>query len=154
MYKTLESINLPYSNKRLGFEKSRGCLLGTTKGRFGRRGEGLARLCVKYPAEWNYIKEWAFKNVPTEIEWNCIQINKNLVCPPHRDRHNVGKSYIISFGDYEGCNLVVDGVEYDTRKGLIFDGYNDEHYNTPLIRGTRYSLTFFNNGMKHFLEYE
>jgi hypothetical protein len=60
----------------------------------------------------------------------------------------------VSFGDYVGCDLVVDGVTYDTRKGLVFDGYLKEHYNTPLISGTKYSLVFFNNGLRHFSEFE
>ena len=154
MFEILDSIDMPYNHPRLGFPKYRGYLLGTSKGRFGRSKEGLSRLTKKYSDQWEQIKEWAFENVPVDVEWNCIQVNKNLVCPPHRDKHNVGNSYIVSFGDYVGCDLVVDGVTHDTRKGLVFDGYLKEHYNTPLISGTKYSLVFFNNGLRHFSEFE
>jgi len=154
MFDTLETIQIPYNQKRLGFPAFRGCVLGTSRGRFGRSKEGLSRLSKKYPKLWDEVKEWSYENVPNSVEWNCVQVNKNLVCPIHKDKNNVGNSFIVSFGDYVGCNLVVDGVEYDTRNGLVFDGYIQEHYNTPLISGTKYSLVFFNNGLRHYSEFE
>jgi len=154
LFDTLEKIPTPYNQNRLGFPKFRGFVLGTSRGRFGRSQEGLSRVSKKYPKLWDEVKEWAYENVPKSVEWNCVQVNKNLVCPIHTDKHNVGKSFIVSFGDYDGCNLVVDGIEYDTRNGLVFDGYKQEHYNTPLISGTKYSLVFFNNGLRHYSEFE
>ena len=154
MMEILESISMPYNQTRLGFPKFRGYILGTCKGRFGRSKEGLSRMTKKYPNQWESIKEWAYENVPHDVEWNCIQVNKNLVCPVHKDKNNVGNSFIVSFGDYEGCNLVVEGVEHDIRKGLVFDGYTQEHYNTPLISGTKYSLVFFTNTLQHFSVFE
>ena len=154
MMEILDTISMPYNQERLGFPKFRGYILGTSRGRFGRSKEGLSRMTKKYPNQWERIKEWAYENVPHDVEWNCIQVNKNLVCPLHKDKNNVGKSFIVSFGDYEGCNLVVEGVEHDIRTGLVFDGYIQEHYNTPLISGTKYSLVFFNNSMRHFSEFE
>ena len=154
MLEILETISMPYNQERLGFPKFRGYILGTSRGRFGRSKEGLSRMTKKYPKQWESIKEWAYENVPHDVEWNCIQVNKNLVCPVHKDKNNVGKSFIVSFGDYEGCNLVVEGVEYDIRAGLVFDGYTQEHYNTPLISGTKYSLVFFKNDLQHFSVFE
>ena len=154
MLEILETISMPYNQERLGFPKFRGYILGTSRGRFGRSKEGLSRMTKKYPNQWESIKEWAYENVPHDVEWNCIQVNKNLVCPVHKDKNNVGKSFIVSFGDYEGCNLVVEGVEHDIRTGLVFDGYTQEHYNTPLISGTKYSLVFFKNDLQHFSVFE
>ena len=65
-----------------------------------------------------------------------------MVCPKHKDTANVGDSYILSFGTYTGGELVVEGVPHDTRTGLIFNGYEKEHWNNP-IEGEKYSVIFF-----------
>ena len=78
------------------------------------------------------------------FEFTMIQLNKNLCCPPHKDSKNAGYSMLVSIGDYEGGNIVVDGVEYDARKNpLIFNGAELEHFNKPIISGVKYSLVFF-----------
>jgi hypothetical protein len=65
----------------------------------------------------------------------------------HKDSKNQGKSLLISFGDYEGCKLMIDGKEYDTNcKPIIFDGSSLEHWNTPLISGNKYSIVFYIGG--------
>jgi hypothetical protein len=70
-----------------------------------------------------------------------------LVCPRHLDPSNTGKSLLVSFGDYEGCNIVVEGYgEYDTNcSPIVFNGSKYYHYNTPLKSGNKYSLVFFTN---------
>jgi len=78
------------------------------------------------------------------FRYSSIFLNNNCISPPHKDGNNVGKSLIISIGDYEGCNLVIDGVGYDARyKPIIFNGSQIEHWNTPLISGNKYSLIFY-----------
>lgn len=85
-------------------------------------------------------------NIICPFPFNSIHINKNVVCPPHKDGNNSSKSMLFSIGDYEGCNLVVSEIEYDTRyRPIIFDGRDHIHYNTPLISGTKYSLIFYNS---------
>jgi hypothetical protein len=50
----------------------------------------------------------------------------------------------VSFGEYTGCELVVDGDVYDARnRGVIFDGSKIEHWNVPTLSGTKYSLVYF-----------
>lgn len=142
MFELLETVQLQKCNKgarnnRLGFPTHYNGVFGITKARFSSV-VGLSRLTKKYPHVYD-----ALKNVDVPIHWNSIQINKNLVCPLHKDKQNVGDSYIISYGDYVGCNLVVDGIEYDTRNGLVFNGFEKEHYNTELISGTKYSVVYY-----------
>lgn len=36
----------------------------------------------------------------------------------------------------------VMGIEHDTRRGLLFNGYEKEHWNNPIF-GTKYSVIFF-----------
>ena len=73
-----------------------------------------------------------------------VQLNKNLQCPKHKDRQNCGDSMLVSFGDYTGNNIVVDGVEYDARANpVIFNGSQLEHYNTEQTGVTKYSLVYY-----------
>ena len=84
-------------------------------------------------------------------------MNKNVVAPRHVDSKNVGVSLIISIGDYEGGNLIVEGIEYDTRyTGHVFDGSTMEHWNSPITSGTKYSFVLFNvnNNKKNDLKNE
>lgn len=93
---------------------------------------------------YELVKEFGNKICP--FPFNSIHINKNVVCPPHKDGNNSSKSMIVALGDYEGCNLVVSDIEYDIKyQPLIFDGRDHIHYNTPLISGTKYSLIFYNS---------
>ena len=152
MLAVLDGISMPYCERRLGFPKFRGFLFGVSRAKFDGAKIGLSRMTRKYSDEWEFIKNWSYDNVP--VEFNSIQVNNNLVCPPHKDKANVGVSFIISFGDYVGCDLVVDGVQHDTRKGLVFNGFLSEHYNTPLVSGNKYSLVFFKSALPHFYEFE
>ena len=159
MFYILDGINFPTNGRRLGFPKFKGGILGTSQHRCRQYPPNLSNLSKKHTAEWDFIKNWSYDNVPPEIEWNCIQVNKNLVCPAHRDKANIGNSFIIAFGDYVGCNLVVEDlsgneVEHDIRTGLVYNGYIQRHYNTPLISGTKYTLVFFKNKLPHFSEFE
>jgi hypothetical protein len=123
------------NNNRLGFPAHYCCVFGPVRARFKGRVE-LSLHSRKYPDVYE-----ALKNMDVPIPYTSIQINKNLVCPKHIDKGNIGLSYIISIGDYVGGDLVVDGIAYDTRQGLIFDG-SKEHYNTDMV-GEKFSATFF-----------
>jgi hypothetical protein len=78
------------------------------------------------------------------FEFKTIQLNKNVQSPPHKDKNNSTLSCIIAFGDYEGLDLVINDKIYNIKnKPLVFDGINNKHWNTPLIRGTKYSIVYF-----------
>ena len=67
----------------------------------------------------------------------------NYKTKKHIDGNNIGRSLAISFGDFTGGELVVEGREYQTKlHPLIFNGALKEHYNRP-IHGDRYSLIYF-----------
>jgi len=79
------------------------------------------------------------------FEFKAIYLNNNVVCPKHFDGHNVGDSLLISFGDYTGCNIVINDVKYDARHTpVIFNGALLEHYNTDDLVGNKYSLIYYN----------
>ena len=72
-----------------------------------------------------------------------VMINKNLECPPHKDKGNDGGVIVIGLGDYEGGELVIDGVEHNVKnKEIRFDAHTLEHYVKP-FKGDRYSVVIF-----------
>ena len=78
-----------------------------------------------------------------------VQINHNWQSPPHRDAGNVGESWIIGLGDYEGGETVVEfpkeHIEYNIKNTFIkFNGSKYIHWTKP-YEGNRYSLVFYNH---------
>jgi hypothetical protein len=81
-----------------------------------------------------------------EFTFTSIHINKNLTCPRHKDEKNVGKSMIISIGDYEGSKLMIEGCIYDTLYiPILFNGADLEHWNSDDLTGSnKYSIVYYN----------
>lgn len=103
---------------------------------------GVSSFNLKKPKVWEALK--AFAN-STGFDWDSIQINENCVCGKHKDKHNTGDSYLVSFGDYTGGELVVEGTAYDcNRKPIIFNGAELEHWNTELGQvSQKWSIVLF-----------
>jgi hypothetical protein len=58
---------------------------------------------------------------------------------------------LVSFGDYTGCKIIIDNIEYDANcNPVIFDGSKIEHWNTDDLEGTKYSLVFFNGELSEY----
>ena len=107
---------------------------------------GPSRYNKKFPELFKTLKRLMFAYDP-DFSFTTIQVNKNIVSPPHVDKNNVGPSYIIGLGDYDGGKLVIDGKEYNIRNRFKkFDGRYG-HWVTP-FSGTRYSLVFFTHTFK------
>lgn len=131
------------------FGSHRACLLGYTYPRFKPRSNGLqlSSFSKKHPELYECLLNISKKYFP-EHNWKTIQLNHNVVCTPHIDKYNNGKSIIFSVGDYTGCNLMIEtteGIEeLDTRNKIIsFEGARYKHWNTPLISGTKFSFVFY-----------
>ena len=77
-------------------------------------------------------------------DWR-ITINKNTQCYPHQDRGNLGTSYIMFLGDYEGGDLCFENgrIVSERDKWHEIDG-SVTHWNTPITSGIKYSIILFN----------
>lgn len=141
----LNNITIPYTTKtsnRRGFPKHRKATFGLVKQRYTGK-VAQSRFSKKYPDIHNEL--FRLGRDVLGFQFTSIHINKNVVCPPHKDEKNVGESLIISLGDYSGCKLIIEGEEYDTKYNpVIFNGAEKEHYNTDDLVGTKYSLVFYN----------
>ena len=75
--------------------------------------------------------------------FSSIQVNHNTKTLPHKDS-NYNPSIAVSFGDFEGGVLMMDGNPVDIfRKPKVIDG-QIEHYVTDHT-GDRWSLVIFEN---------
>jgi len=129
------------SGARSGFPKHRKLIFGVTRKR-GKDYVGLSRDSILHEEAFNELSRIGDLIVP--FEYTTMHINENVVCPPHKDRLNDCESVIVSFGDYSGCNLIVEGIKYDTYcQPIMFDGSKLLHWNTNDLQGQKYSVVFY-----------
>jgi hypothetical protein len=146
IYELLNKIIFPYktndnNNGRLGFPRYRGAVFGIAKRRFSNKID-LSQMSKKYPEIYEEIMRIGKEICPFEFE--TIQLNHNLTCPKHKDKNNISPSVLVSFGDYTGGYIVVEGEIYDAKNTpIIFNGALLEHWNTPDLEGNKYSLVYF-----------
>lgn len=130
-------------SSRLGFGKHRSEQYGIVRARFS----GIVGLSVKSkknPEIYSQILKIGEAICP--FKFGAVQLNNNTVCPPHYDSANVGSSMLISFGEYTGCNIVIEGIMYDAKYSpIIFNGSERQHWNTNDLQGNKYSLVFYNS---------
>ena len=145
LYKLLNQINIPKQNKtdnRSNFPPHRNIVFGLTRKRFNGETE-LSAASLKYSVIYEELERIGKKICP--FPFTSIHINKDVTCPRHKDETNIGKSLLVSFGDYTGSKIVIEGIEYDSKcTPLIFNGFLAEHWNTEDLEGTKCSLIFYN----------
>jgi len=107
------------------------CLSARTRGR-----EKLTRM----------LCDFARREVPTH-HFTSIQVNKDYMAALHVDKNNVGLSWIIGLGQYQGGRLWIadgssTGLAVDVRERWFrFDGAAP-HLTLP-FRGRRYTIIYF-----------
>jgi len=146
LHNMLETTTIPLqvANNRKGFDIHRCACLGLVKNRINRK-TGLSAFSRKHPHIWAEVKRIGELFSPVGFTFTSVHLNKNVQCGAHRDKHNVGLSVIVAFGDYEGGRLLTEhGDDIDTNcNAIIFDGKHTTHWNSPILSGTKYSLVFY-----------
>ena len=145
LYQALERLTLPQTtttNNRLDFPKHRRATFGIVRGRFN----GIIGLSVISKTHPDILQKLnVLGGMICSHDWNAIHVIHNLTTPPHKDKANVGTQTLVSFGEYTGGLLCVEGQEpYDANRNPIsFNGFEYTHWNTPDLVGNKYSLIFF-----------
>lgn len=98
------------------------------------------------PKLYYHLLEFGKKYVP--IPFNAITVNMNYQAAPHRDRHNVGNSYLVAFGDFQGGELEIhegplQGL-HNIRHNPIMTNFSEILHSVKPFQGERYSLVFYN----------
>lgn len=146
IYEQLESITLPLKKQkpysaRLGFPMHRSTVFGLIQRRYAKKGLTLSAFSIRYPEIYEELLRIGKEVCP--FPFTSIQVNKNCQCPPHKDKGNKGLSCLVSFGEYTGGLIVIEGIEHNAYENPIcFDGAKLEHWNTP-HEGNKYSVVFF-----------
>lgn len=106
--------------------------------------KGLSAATKKYPILYEKLKE-LMNNHDPEFIFTTITLNKNFKCEPHKDSKNIGYSYIIGIGNYDGGELNVEGEKIDIKnKFYKFNGSEKTHFVESWTNGDRYTLVFYN----------
>jgi len=146
LYILLNQIKIPMTNintNRRHFPYHKRMCFGLSRGRFTGV-VGLSRDSIRYPEIFDEVTKIGDKYVP--FNYTSVHLNYNVICPVHRDDKNNGKSVLVSFGEYSGCNIVIEGNTYDARhRPIMFNGSLLEHWNTPDLQGNKYSLVYYIN---------
>jgi hypothetical protein len=130
------------SNRRGFPPRHRALSFGITTHRIYRT-VGLSAPSKKYPEI--YAEMVRLGKIICPYEFESIYLNNNVTCPPHKDTNNVGFSVLVSFGNYTGGHIMIEGKKYDAKyTPILFDGSQLEHWNTDDLVGNKYSLVFFN----------
>lgn len=118
-----------------------------TLGIVGRRclPPDYSRMNWHRPFTLKLLKEFADKWVP--IPWNAVTINQSYKAAPHRDKNNVGPSFLVAFGNYQGGALKIHegdrkGVWDIKHRPIIHDFSKDLHSVQDFV-GHRFSLVFY-----------
>ena len=155
LLKMLSNVSLPWhasadyktstgkrGNARRGFPKHKAATIGIVKAR-GSQIIGKSAFSKKNTA----IHDEVFRigSLICPFEFNAVQLNHNVVCPPHVDSNNASDSVLVSFGNYSGGKIVINDIEYSAYcQPITFDGTKLIHWNTPLDEGSeKYSLVFY-----------
>lgn len=140
----LEQIKFPKTlRKNISKDKISGFTLGDVRYRRYINGSliGKSIHTKKHPILFDKLNN-LIKDIDSQFEYTTIQINKNILCPAHIDKNNIGLSYIIGLGNYEHGELVIENIPYDIKKKwLLFDG-KKVHW-TNEFQGDRYTIIYY-----------
>ena len=108
---------------------------------------------TEYPNQYVVLQETATKYVP-EFSYTHITLNRNLRCKRHRDKGNLGPSFIAGFGPFKGGALIVEREggggerEFDVRSKLVsFNGATQAHETKPYT-GERFTVVYYTSTIK------
>lgn len=113
------------------------------------QGVKISRFNDKFPHLYSLLQQLC-----SCFDFPCttFTINKNLLCQPHKDKHNQGESIIFSLGNFTGGEFIVEDGKDDTdrfkqydifNRPTMFNGAKSTHFTAP-FEGNRYSVVLYN----------
>jgi hypothetical protein len=110
------------------------------------RAPDYSRQCWRRPYLYKLLLDFGASYV-TDISWNAITVNQNYSAAPHRDRGNIGPSYLVAFGEYEGGALLFHEGDlsgpHDVRHAPLITDFAATLHSVAPWTGNRCSLVFY-----------
>lgn len=105
-----------------------------------------SRLCWSRPYLTKLLIDFGNKYV-TDISWNAVTVNQDYQALKHRDKRNVGDSFLVAFGDYTGGELEIhegdlSGCHNICHRPITTDFAKIYHSVKP-FEGSRFSLVYY-----------
>jgi hypothetical protein len=109
---------------------------------------------TKYPLVYKKLIEYGKLLLPSDFTYTIITINKDTCYSKHIDSTNVGKSYQICIGDFQGGGIYIydknkNKTLYDTHDTVISFNGSECYSETQAFIGTRYNVIFYQNGSRY-----
>ena len=104
-----------------------------------------SRQCWKRPYLYKLLLDFGEKYV--KIPYTSITLNDNYKALKHRDKGNVGESFLVAFGDYQGGALKLwegerEGLIDIKCKPIVLD-FSKTYHSVEEFTGNRYSLVYY-----------
>ena len=103
-----------------------------------------SRQCWTRPYLYKLLLDYGREHV--KIPFTSITVNQNYQATAHRDKGNVGQSYLVGFGDYTGGELEIhEGLQmglHDIRQPIVAD-FTKVLHSVKDFQGNRYSLVYY-----------
>jgi hypothetical protein len=139
--KAYESYTIPIYGERFNSGKGRSQSMGILPRR--NYGVGESRNNDSWPEILLEARKLATIICP-DLNYTTIMVNIDYQALPHRDKNNDGESVVVGFNDYEGGELVADGIPYSIRhRPFRFRASETLHSVNPISAGSRFSIVFF-----------
>lgn len=112
----------------------------------------FSRQCWMRPKLYHHLLEFGRKYV--DISFNSITVNQNYKADRHRDKNNLGVSYLVGFGTYTGGRLLIHegdlSGEHDINCKPIKADFSKIYHSVEDFEGERFSLVYYNFHNKRF----
>jgi hypothetical protein len=138
----LERLPIPINKYRLSSGDGRSQAFGVVNRRC--LVPDYSRQCWTRPYLYKLLLDYGREHV--KIPFTSITVNQNYKADAHRDKGNVGQSYLVGFGDYTGGELEIHegpltGL-HDIRQPMVAD-FTKVLHSVKEFQGSRYSLVYY-----------
>ena len=110
-----------------------------------------SRQCWKRPYLYKLLLDFGQKYVP--IPFTSITLNQNYAAAPHRDKGNVGDSFLVAFGSFKGGELVIHETDlsgtHDICYRPIVANFSKMLHSVRPFEGERFSLVFYTYNLRN-----
>lgn len=90
---------------------------------------------------------WDFGNKYVDIPFNSVTVNMNYKADKHRDRNNIGESYLVAFGDYTGGRLLIHEGDLSGAHNIQYNPIKTDFskvlHSVEDFDGERFSLVYY-----------